>query len=280
LNREHTIRARVPVSTLSTSPVEVMESAAPKGKWTTPAAEEISVAMALSDFSARWRGSGGLQSHAVAAGTISICELNQSRTLDLRNDTRFGIVLLQQKALDRIGQESGFIVPELQARETIDDPTLRSLVDVLLREKNEGFQNGALFTDSVGTAFASHLLHHYSVSPPIRQNSVGGMAPSVLRRCKDLMEANIESDIRLGDLAREAGMSSSHFIRSFRETTGQTPYQFLLHQRVKRAQSLMRDPRASLTEVALASGFADQHHLARVFRRITRMTPSGYRRSL
>src|SRR5262249_42503054 len=121
---------------------------------------------------------------------------------------------------------------------------------------------------------------HYSVNPPSRQNSVGGMAPSVLRRCKDLIEANIENEIRLDDLAREVGLSSSHFIRSFRESTGQTPYQFLLHQRVKRAQSLMRDPRASLTEVALASGFADQHHLARVFRRITNMTPSGYRRSL
>jgi hypothetical protein len=58
-----------------------MESAAPKGEWTAPAAQEISVAMAVSDFSARWRGSGGLQSHAVAAGTISICELNQSKTL-------------------------------------------------------------------------------------------------------------------------------------------------------------------------------------------------------
>jgi AraC family transcriptional regulator len=257
-----------------------MESAAPKGKRTAPAAQEISVAMALSDFSARWRGSEGLQSQAVPAGTISICELNQSKTFDFRNDVRFGIVLLQKNALDRIGRESGFIIPELQARETIDGPILRSLVEVLLHEKNEGFQNGTLFTDSVSNAFASHLLHHYSVSPPSRQNSVGGSGPSVLRRCKDLMEANIESDIRLGDLAREAGMSSSHFIRSFRETTGQTPYQFLLHQRVKRAQSLMRDPRASLTEVALASGFADQHHLARVFRRITRMTPSGYRRSL
>ena len=257
-----------------------MESAAPKGEWTAPAAREISVAMALSDFSARWRGVEGLQSHAVAAGTISICELNQSRTLDLRNDTRFGIVLLQQKALDRIGQESGFIIPELQVRETIDDPILRSLVEILLHEKNEGFQNGALFRDSVGTAFASHLLHHYSVRLPSRQNLVGGMAPSVLRRCKDLIEANIEGDIQLGDLAKEAGMSSSHFIRSFRQSTGQTPYQFLLHQRVKRAQFLMRDPLASLTEVALASGFADQHHLARVFRRIAGMTPSSYRRSL
>jgi AraC family transcriptional regulator len=257
-----------------------MESAAPKGQWTAPAAREISVAMALSDFSARWRGVGGLQSHAVPAGTISICELNQSRILNLRNDTRFGIVLLQQKALDRIGQETGFVIPELQVRETIDDPILRSLIEILLHEKNKGFQNGALFRDSVGTAFASHLLHHYSVRPPTRQNSVGGMAPSVLRRCKDLMEANIETDIRLGDLAREAGMSSSHFIRSFRQSTGQTPYQFLLHQRVKRAQFLMRDPLVSLTEVALASGFADQHHLARVFRRITNMTPSSYRRSL
>jgi AraC family transcriptional regulator len=42
----------------------------------------------------------------------------------------------------------------------------------------------------------------------------------------------------------------------------------------------MRDPHFSLTEVALASGFADQHHLATVFRRMTRMTPSKYRRSL
>jgi AraC family transcriptional regulator len=129
----------------------------------------------------------------------------------LRNDARFGIVLLQKNALDRIGHESGFIIPELQARETIDDPILRSLVEVLLHEKNEGFQDGTLFTDSVSTAFASHLLHHYSVRPASRQKLVGAMAPSVLRRCKDLIEANIESDIRLGDLVREAGMSSSHF---------------------------------------------------------------------
>jgi AraC family transcriptional regulator len=49
---------------------------------------------------------------------------------------------------------------------------------------------------------------------------------------------------------------------------------------VERAKTLIRDYRTSLTEVALASGFADQHHLARVFRRITGVTPSSYRRSL
>jgi AraC family transcriptional regulator len=76
-----------------------------------------------------------------------------------------------------------------------------------------------------------------------------------------------------------SGLSTSQFIRSFRESTGKTPYQFLLERRVQRAQTLMRDPRASLTEIAISSGFADQHHLARVFRHITGITPTTYRRS-
>ena len=63
--------------------------------------------------------------------------------------------------------------------------------------------------------------------------------------------ANAVPTLSLNNAPFKAGMSSSHFIRSFRQSTGHTPYQFLLHQRVKRAQFLMRDPLASLTEVAL-----------------------------
>jgi AraC family transcriptional regulator len=102
----------------------------------------------------------------------------------------------------------------------------------------------------------------------------------MLRRSVEFMQAHLEGDLRLSDIACEVGLSGSHFLRSFRESTGKTPHQFLLHLRVERAQTLMRDRRASLTEVALASGFADRHHLARVFRRITRVTPSSYRHSL
>jgi AraC family transcriptional regulator len=94
------------------------------------------------------------------------------------------------------------------------------------------------------------------------------------------MEAHLTQVLRLSELAREAGVSTSHFIRSFRQSTGKTPYQFLLHRRVERAQAMMRDLRKPLAEVALATGFADQHHFARVFRRITRVTPSRYRSSL
>ncbi len=260
--------------------VEIMESSATKGEWTVPAFQEVTLGLALTDFSASWRGIRGRQSEHVGAGTVAICELNQPKTFAMRSDANFAIVLLRRDALEQAGKEVGFIASDLEAHETIGDFTLRRIIELLFQEKREGFQNGSLFTDSLGAALASHLLHRYSIRPLSRRNSAGGMAPSALRRSIALMEANIEHDLRLSELANEAGVSTSHFIRSFRESTGKTPYQFLLQQRVKRAQSLMREPGSSLTEVALASGFADQHHLARVFRRITRITPSDYRRSL
>src|SRR5262249_2813753 len=156
---------------------------------------------------------------------------------------------------------------------------MRHLMEVIYREMRGGFQNGALFLDSVAAALASHLVRHDSVDPPVGRSFAGGMAPSALRRSIELMEARLDGDLRLAELAREAGLSTSHFIRSFRQRTGRTPYQFALDRRVERAQSLMRDPCISLTEVAISSGFADQHHFARVFRRITGATPSSYRRS-
>jgi AraC family transcriptional regulator len=260
-------------------PVNVLEASAPRGEWTVPAVEEISLALALSDYSASWDGLRGLHSEEGSTGSVTICEFNESKRFEMRRAAKFAIVLLRTEVLEQVGLGTGYIRPELQAQR-VRDQTLRHLMEVLLREKREGFLSGPLFLDGVATALASYLLRRYSVASPTERNFARGMAPSTLRRCVEFLEAHLEGDLRLSDLAREAGVSTSHFLRSFRQSTGKTPYQFLLHRRVQRAQLLMRDLRAPLTEVALASGFADQHHLARVFRRITGVTPSSYRRSL
>jgi AraC family transcriptional regulator len=268
-----------PPTMVGLPPVNVLEASAPKGEWTVPAVEEISLALALSDYSASWRGLRGLQSEMGSNGSVTICEFNQSKRFEMRGTAKFAIVLLKTNVLEHVGLETGYIRPELQAQQ-VQDQTLRHLMEVLLREKHDGFLSGSLFVDGVATALASYLLRCYSVASPTERNFAGGMAPTTLRRCVEFLEAHLEGDLRLSDLAREAGVSTSHFLRIFRQSTGKTPYQFLLHRRVQRARLLMRDLRAPLTEVALATGFADQHHLARVFRRITGVTPSSYRRSL
>jgi len=211
---------------------------------------------------------------------MSICEFNQPRHLEMRNPTRVAIVLLQNEILEQALHDSRQPRIELQERHGLQDQTMRRLMEILLYEKRQGFQSGAFFLDGIAAALASHLIRWYSADASVMTNSVGGMTPSTLRRCIALMEARLEGDLGLVELASEAGLSTSHFIRSFRESTGKTPYQFLLDRRVQRAQTLMRDPRASLTEVAKSSGFANQHHMARIFRCVTGMTPSAYRRSL
>ena len=90
----------------STSPaqrplVEVVEASANKGEWAAPAVEKVSVALALSDFSARWRGTQGLHSKDVSAGTIAICEFNQARHFEMRNAANFGIVMMSTESWSR-----------------------------------------------------------------------------------------------------------------------------------------------------------------------------------
>ena len=260
--------------------MEVVEASATKGEWETPAVKMVSLGMALSDFSARWRGPRGLRSENISAGAIAICEFDHSQKFEMRNPAEFGIVMMSNEVLEQVGQEARYVRPELQSHDVLNDLTLRHLMEILLSEKQASFSSGSFFLDSVTTTLASYLLRHYSASSAVLENSTGGLAPSILRRSIEFIQTHLDGNLRLSDLASEAKISSSHFIRSFRQSTGKTPYQFLLHQRVKRAQSLMQDHSTPLTQVALATGFADQHHLARVFRRITGVTPSSYRRSL
>jgi len=260
--------------------LDVLEASPTRGELFVPAVKEVTLALTLSNFSARWRGSQGFRSESISAGTVSICEFDQTRNFEMRDGAKLAIVALRNEIMEQAREDSRHKQAELEANDVLQDVTLRRLMKLAVREKREGFPSGALFLDGVATALASYLVNHYSAASSGARNSTGGIAPAVLRRCIEFIEAHLERDLGLNELAGEAGLSASHFTRSFRKSTGKTPYQFLLHRRVERARALMRDHRASLTEVALASGFADQHHLARVFRRITSLTPSSYRRSL
>ena len=267
------------LSTMARLPlVDVVEASAAKGEWVVPAVQKVRLALAVSGFSATWRGSRGMLSEDVSAGTTSICEFDRSQRFEMRTSGKFTIVVLKSELLNQV--QSRGLRPQMQAHDVLQDPTLHHLMEVLLLEKQNGFQSGIFFLDGVATALASYLLHRYSNASSVERNFRGGMQSSALRRCIEYIEAHLEEEIRLHELANEAGISPSHLIRSFRQSTGKTPYQFLLDRRVQRARALMRNHRTPLAEVALASGFADQHHMARVFRRVTSVTPSSYRRSL
>jgi AraC family transcriptional regulator len=87
----------------------------------------------------------------------------------------------------------------------------------------------------------------------------------------------MEEDLSLEEMARTVGLSTAHFSQVFRNTTGQTPYQYLLWYRVQRAKVMLRSAEMRVLDVAIACGFKTQQHFAHVFRRMCGASPREYR---
>tara|TARA_R110000868_G_scaffold53744_6_gene168605 strand:- start:1182 stop:1979 length:798 start_codon:yes stop_codon:yes gene_type:complete len=101
---------------------------------------------------------------------------------------------------------------------------------------------------------------------------------AVERAHRFIREASCEP-LALDDIAREARLNPTYLIGAFRERHGLTPHAYLVACRVLEARRQLAEG-ASIAEAALASGFCDQSHLNRHFRRLTGMTPGGYARAI
>ncbi|WP_440657875.1 helix-turn-helix domain-containing protein [Ensifer adhaerens] len=100
-----------------------------------------------------------------------------------------------------------------------------------------------------------------------------------LRRAVEYIDENWGRNIRLEELASLAGLSQSHFSHDFKASTGMAPHQWQTNARVERAKQLLLKNEASLTTVAAETGFSDQAHFTRVFRKVVGATPASWKRS-
>lgn len=159
----------------------------------------------------------------------------------------------------------------------VTDPQLLRLLQTLHGDMCSGSPAGRLFGESVGAALALHLARHYSTRSDASRQLTGGVAEGSLRRVLEYIQANLEGDLHLQELAEVADLSPFHFAKLFKHSTGRSPHQFVLQRRLERAKELLHNPHISLSEVSLRAGFADQSHLSNVFRRFVGLTPARFR---
>ena len=105
-------------------------------------------------------------------------------------------------------------------------------------------------------------------------------ADRAMQRVLGYLGRNFVAGVSLGRAATEAGMSPSAFCRLFKAETGLTLSAYLNNLRIGKARELLADGRQSLLEIALASGFSNQFHFIRTFKKLTSLTPGAFRKSL
>jgi AraC-like DNA-binding protein len=117
------------------------------------------------------------------------------------------------------------------------------------------------------------MLRDLTPPPPAR----GGLPARTMNRVREHVEKHLGESIDLAGLASIAGMSVFHFARQFKHSAGVTPHHYLVARRIERARAMLTETDLSLSEIALATGFADQSHFARHFRQMTGTTPREFR---
>lgn len=156
------------------------------------------------------------------------------------------------------------------------DPQLTVGLQCLLANINPIDMSNRLLLQDLQQQLILYLLEQYSE----RKATVirGGLSPKVKSRVIDYMQANIDQDIKLEQLADVACMSTYHFSHMFKQSTGLSPYQFLLKQRMVLAAAELRSA-VPIGQVGLHCGYSNASRFARAFRGAFGVSPKAYQQA-
>jgi AraC family transcriptional regulator len=105
-----------------------------------------------------------------------------------------------------------------------------------------------------------------------------GLSARRLKAVLGYIREHLHSALTLRELAAVAHLSPYHFARRFKESTGLPPHQYIIARRIERAQELLRgEEELTLAQVAARTGFWDQGHFTRHFKRLVGVTPKRFR---
>ena len=133
-------------------------------------------------------------------------------------------------------------------------PRLVYCAKILHRLLAELFFNNATFSPSTRTS------HFHSLEPSL----------SFLRQ-------NLDRHVSLEEMAKQAGLSESHFSRLFKEQTGHSPLDYFIFLKIQHACTLLAVTDLAVKEISLAVGYGDCYYFSRLFKKVVGVAPSTYR---
>lgn len=139
----------------------------------------------------------------------------------------------------------------------------------------------ALYLESLITLMGVHLIRTYSsVKPHAPQVPRMRLSPATAKRIIEYTREHLSRRISVADLAKQAGLSQSHFLRAVTQTFGAGPHQYLLNLRLQEAEILLMKTSSPISEIAYETGFSSQSHLTSAMRRYKQITPARLRNSM
>lgn len=136
---------------------------------------------------------------------------------------------------------------------------------------------GNLYADGLLMQLVAELLRESNPKHCVQTDkSTHALSYNELARINDYVEANIDENLTIDDIAKRVNMPSSTFYKLFKQTLNQTPFQFILDKRLTSAQDMIRQNQLPLSDIAYACGFSSQQHMNTLFKKRLSITPAQY----
>jgi len=252
--------------------------------WSRRQHSHLEIVILLEPASAQitWDGEIGLeQAQIIGQNCICIIPRNQLHTINITRKTEAILIHVKPRLLHHSTQKLiGNQASKEIGRHTVEDPfiynfglTLRSIV-----QADNQLQNSHI--RELIVTLAVYLLETYSINLEQVDLNLDEFSQFCLNKAIKYIKVNLTQKLQLHELAEATGISSSGLCRLFKESLGITPYQYILQQRIDRAQQLLKQKDLAIAEIAFECGFTHQSHLNKHFRRLTGTTPSAFRKMI
>jgi AraC family transcriptional regulator len=224
-----------------------------------------------------WRSNGNVGRQVLGPGSIVLLSRGTEDSVSFPKPVQRILLNLDPSVLRRAPEDDSGRDTEFVNQWGVQDPQIEYVLRALEADLEAGLPSGRLFGESLLSALAVHLQRRYGVTRPKEVKPRNGLPGTRLNRVRDYVEANLGQEIALAAMAETAGMSPHYFSEMFKQSTDLSPHQYVLRRRIERAGQLLRDPGITVLEAAIRSGFSDQSHFTKIFRRIVGITPTAYR---
>lgn len=214
----------------------------------------------------------GSVDHVVRAGEAFLVPGGVEHTTWFDAPTRAGALALGDGMVEQLADALGRRATTLEAGVLVGPLPIATLGRALRIEASNAEAGHLHAIESIAETMTIAMIRSAATQP----GRVFAGDPRI-RSAIERVHASYADPIQVDDLAAAAGMSRFHFSRLFRDATGHSPYQYLLHTRIERAAERLRGGSgASVTEVAFSVGFGDLGRFARSFRAVMGATPAAY----
>ena len=202
----------------------------------------------------------------IPSGYVAQTRIGHSLILPL--GTAYWISDNQKNTAITLGFNPGFLARSVS--ETIDsgclqlhpqfptfDPLIHQIGLALKAELERNPQGSRLYAESAASFLATHLLYHYGSRKHTDHDYQGGLPKHKLQPVIDYIYANLDRNVGLSDLAELVLRSPYHFSRLFKQSTGHSPYQFVIKCRVERAKELLLNSDLSIAQITYTVGASE-----------------------